>query len=416
MYLKRTAETVLIEVLNGDKVGVVLGARQVGKTTLVEHVLTGRTAVFLNFDVEVDKARFRAAAALPPADGLRSLGDPPVLVLDEAQRLPEAPRVIKSWHDARLPARFLLLGSSSLNLLDQTAESLTGRNRKLILPPLLFAETLGTQAWASGGAGPDHLCRHFAPQVRTCLMQRLAYGSYPEVVTTTRPEPLLRELSSDYLWKDVLQTGLVKTPDLIKRLLLLLAHQAGSEVSVNELASQLQMGRPTVDRYLELLEQTFVIFRLPSFSTNPRKEIAKSQKVFFWDTGIRNALLNAFSTDEFRPDIGALWENWVIAEVAKRNALLGSPAELFFWRTRAQSEVDLVVKQGTGLRAFEVKWSPRRDAGRAFRDAYGVSVEAIGPEDPFVAELTLTGPPPRSAQGRLPENGDTRRAESSGTS
>ena len=116
------------------------------------------------------------------------------------------------------------------------------------------------------------------------------------------------------------------------------------------------------------------------------KEISKSQKIFFWDTGIRNALLNTFSTDEFRPDIGALWENWVIAEAAKRNALLGSPAELFFWRSQAQSEVDLVMKEGDRLRAFEIKWSPRATSGRAFRDAYGVVIEKIGPENPFVLE------------------------------
>ena len=159
---------------------------------------------------------------------------------------------------------------------------------------------------------------------------------------------------------------------------------------MNELATQLQMARPTVDRYLDLLEQTFVIFRLPSFSTNPRKEIAKSQEVFFWDTGIRNALLDAFSTDALRPDIGALWENWVIAEAAKRNAPLGSPAELFFWRTRAQSEVDLVVKQGSGLRAFEIKWSARRVSGRAFRDAYGIEVETVRPDDAFAADMLKT--------------------------
>jgi len=390
MYVKRVAQEALKAILARDKVGVILGARQVGKTTLVEHVLAGQPGVFLNFDVEVDKARFLAAAALSPADALRSLGNPPVLVIDEAQRLPEAARIIKGWHDARLPAKFLLLGSSSLDLLDQAAESLTGRNRKLVLPPLLFAETLGTQAWAGADVAPAHLCQHFAPQLRAFLLQRLALGSYPEVVTSPNPTPLLRELSSDYLWKDVLQTGLVKTPDLIKRLLLLLAHQAGSEVSVNELATQLQMARPTVDRYLDLLEQTFVIFRLPSFSTNPRKEIAKSQKVFFWDTGIRNALLSALSTDEFRPDIGALWENWVIAEVAKHNALLGAPAELFFWRTRAQSEVDLVVKLGSTLRAFEVKWSPRRVSGRAFREAYGVDVEPIRADNPFAVEIFET--------------------------
>ncbi len=383
MYLERAAEQPLRAILASDKVGVILGARQVGKTTLVEHVLAGQPALFLNFDVEVDKARFQAAAALSPSDGLRSLGNPPVLVIDEAQRLPETSRIIKGWHDARLPAKFLLLGSSSLDLLDQAAESLTGRNRKLVLPPLLFSETLGTQAWADADSAPGHLRQYFAPQLRAFLMQRLSFGSYPEIVTSDQPTRLLRELSSDYLWKDVLQTGLVKTPDLIKRLLLLLAHQAGSEVSVNELATQLQMARATVDRYLGLLEHTFVIFRLPSFSTNPRKEIAKSQKVFFWDTGIRNALLNTFSTEEFRPDIGALWESWVIAEVAKRNALLGSPAELFFWRTRAQSEVDLVVKQGNGLQAFEIKWSPRRVSGRAFRDAYGVEVQPIRSDNPF---------------------------------
>jgi hypothetical protein len=386
MYLRRDAERLLEDILEGDKIGVILGARQVGKTTLVERVLGGRSATFLNLDVEVDKSRFLAAASLSPRDGLRSLGSPEVLVVDEAQRLPETSRIIKGWHDSRVAAKVVLLGSSSLDLLDQAAESLTGRNRKLVLPPLLFSETLGTQEWATPGATSGHLREHFAPQLRTFLLQRLGFGSYPEIVTSGQPIRLLRELSSDYLWKDVLQAGLVKTPDLIKRLLMLLAHQAGSEVSVNELATQLQMARPTVDRYLDLLEQTFVIFRLPSFSTNPRKEIAKSQKVFFWDTGIRNALLSAFSTDAFRPDIGVLWENWVIAEIAKRNALLGSPAELFFWRTRGQSEVDLVVKQAGILQAFEIKWSPRRVSGKAFREAYGVDVQCIHADDPFFVD------------------------------
>jgi predicted AAA+ superfamily ATPase len=146
-----------------------------------------------------------------------------------------------------------------------------------------------------------HLCRHFAPQLRAWLLQRLALGSYP---APTRA-----------------------------------------------------------------------------------KEIAKGRKIFFWDTGIRNALLNAFSADALRPDIGALWENWAIAEVAKRNALLGAPFELYFWRSRAQSEVDLVIRQDERLRAFELKWSSRRGAGRAFRDAYGVTVETLAPENPFVADL-----------------------------
>jgi len=198
---------------------------------------------------------------------------------------------------------------------------------------------------------------------------------------------VLRNLSSDYLWKDILHAGLVKSPDLIKRLLSLLAHQAGSEVSTRELATHLQMARPTVERYLDLLEQSHVIFRLPSYSTNPRREIARSKKVFFWDTGIRNALLNAFSTEELRPDIGALWESWVIAEAAKHNLLRGCPGELFFWRSLAQSEVDLVIKTGDRLRAFEIKWGRGRHPTRAFQALYGIEVEMLSPADPFIGQV-----------------------------
>lgn len=386
MYIKRQAEADLRQALASGKVALLLGARQVGKTTLVEQVLRGENARFLNFDVDIDKAHFLAAASLAPADGLRLLGAPEVLVLDEAQRLPETARIVKGWYDAKLPVRLLLLGSSSLDLLDQSAESLTGRNAKLVLPPLLFAEAVRSQTWGTLDWSEPAVCASFAVPLRAFLLQRLAFGSYPEVVLSADPRRLLRELSSDYLWKDILQTGLVKTPDLIRRLLQLLAHQAGSEVSINELATQLQMGRPTVERYLDLLERTFVIFRLPAFSTNPRKEISKSHKVFFWDTGIRNALLNTFAADEIRPDIGALWENWVVAEIAKRNVLLGSPVELFFWRSRTQAEVDLVVKGEHGLQAFEIKWTPRRVGSAAFQAAYGVKAQRLGPHRPFVAE------------------------------
>jgi predicted AAA+ superfamily ATPase len=381
MYIKRIAEQTLEGILDESKVGIVLGARQVGKTTLVEHVLAGRNALFLNFDIEIDKQRFLAAATLSPADGLKSLGNPDVLVVDEAQRLPETPRIVKGWHDVRLPVKILLLGSSSLNLLDQAAESLTGRNRKLLLPPFVFEESLRSQSWYSDAYPPEMLQEQFAGALRTFLMQSLVFGSYPEVVLAQDKPRLLRNLSSDYLWKDILQTGLVKSPDLIKRLLTLLAHQAGSEVSTHELATQLAIARPTVERYLDLLEQTYVVFRLPSFSTNPRKEIARSKKVFFWDTGIRNALLNAFATEELRSDIGVLWENWVIAEAAKHNLLRGCPSELFFWRSRAQSEVDLVIKTGDQLQAFEIKWRSKRVATRAFAGMYGVEVKLVGSHD-----------------------------------
>jgi len=386
MYIKRKGENQFQEILSGDKVGIVLGARQVGKTTLVEHCLAGKQVVFLNFDVEIDKQRFLAAAAMAPQEALASLGSPRILVIDEAQRLPDAARIVKGWYDVRLPVKVVLLGSSNLDLLDQAAESLTGRNEKLRLPPLVFEEALRAQTWYDRTYTPDILQARFAEPVRALLMQLMAFGSYPEVVLTPDKPKLLRELSSDYLWKDILQTGLVKTPDLIKRLLTLLAHQIGNEVSTSELATQLQIARPTVDRYLDLLEQTYVIFRLSSYSTNPRKEVVRSKKVYFWDTGIRNALLNAFATEELRPDIGMLWENWVIAEIAKHNHLRGCPCDLFFWRSRAQSEVDLLVKTADRLQAYEIKWQVKRArANRAFKAAYGVEVQFITPENPFLA-------------------------------
>lgn len=386
MYIQRKAESRLVRLLEVRKVVIVLGARQVGKTTLVQRVLAGRKVVSLNFDVEIDKLRFQAAASLSPVDALQSLGNPEYLVVDEAQRLPEAGRIVKGWHDARLPVKILLLGSSSLELLNHATESLTGRNEKLFLPPLLFEEVIRSRDWCPEAMPLPDIADHFAKPVRSSLLQSLAFGGYPEAVTTADKPALLRNLSSDYLWKDILQTGLVKSPDLIKRLLMLLAHQAGSEISVNELATQLHMARQTIERYLDLLEQTWVIFRLPSFSTNPRKEIAKSRKIYFWDTGIRNALLGTFSTDELRPDIGSLWENWVVAEAAKRNGLAGGSSELYFWRSRAQSEVDLVVRTGDRLRAFEIKWKGRRPVGRSFRAMYGVDVEKIDAGNPFAID------------------------------
>jgi hypothetical protein len=391
MYIKRIAEVNIQSFLASDKIGIVLGARQVGKTTVVEHLLQGRPAVFLNFDVETDKQRFLASASLPPADALKSFGSPEVLVVDEAQRLPDTGLIVKGWHDSRLPVRILLLGSSSLDLLNQSAESLTGRNVKLLLPPLVFEEALSAQSWYATAYTPEIIRKKIGPTLRVFLLQTMAFGLYPEVVTSEHKERLLRNLSSDYLWKDILQTGLVKTPDMIRRLLMLLAHQVGSEVSVNELAVQLHLSRPTVERYLDLLEETFVIFRLPSFSTNARKEIAKSRKVYFWDTGIRNALLNAFSTDSLRPDIGSLWENWVIAEAAKHNLLRGGESELFFWRSRAQSEVDLVVKTNEKVRAFEIKWAGRPTVARAFQARYNAEVEVIDAMNPFIGAIIYGG-------------------------
>ena len=377
MYIARQAERQLLKVLESGKVIILTGARQVGKTTLIRHVLASKRVTQLNFDVPFDAARFKAASVLPPGDALKSLGDPEFLVIDEAQREPETSRIVKGWYDSGLPVRIVLLGSSALNLLSQATESLTGRNRKLLLPPLTMHEALSAESWYSAVYPDTILDREMAPQFRNFLLKSMVFGGYPEVVTTDEKVPLLQNLTGDYLWKDILRLGSVRTPELLRRLLTLLAYQTGSEISVNEIAGQLGMARQTVERYLDLLEETFVIFRLNSFSTNPRKEIAKGKKVFFWDTGIRNALLNRFDPSEQRADIGALFENYLIAEIMKRNLHRAAPTELYFWRNRGGTEVDLILKEGERLQGFEIKWSRARKTPRSFEEAYGVQVKNL---------------------------------------
>jgi hypothetical protein len=385
-YIPRFAQARFVELLKSQKVIMILGARQVGKTTLVQHVLKGNNAFFLNLDLEIDKQRFLAASKITPLEAIKSFGMPDILVVDEAQRLVETGRIIKGWYDTKVPTKIVLLGSSSLNILSQSAESLTGRNVKLFLTPLMFKEILSFQDWYSSVFSWNKLQKQFSEQIKTLLLQTLVFGSYPEVVITSERTQYLTNLVSDYLLKDILQLGLVKNPDVIKRLLMLLAHQVGSEVSVNELANNLNLSRVTVDRYLDLLEQTFVIFKLPAFSTNPRKEIAKSAKIYFWDTGVRNALLNELNVNPLRSDIGSLWENWVVAEIAKENIQMEARKSLYFWRSRAGSEVDLVIKDGQRIKAFEIKWSARRKAGiRAFRDSYGVDVKLITASFPVIS-------------------------------
>ena len=386
MYITRIAEKLFQNILSTSKVAIVLGARQVGKTTLVKHVLGNnlKTATFLNLDIEADKQRFVSASSLSPSDALKSLGLPEIVVIDEAQRLPETGRIIKGWYDAGAPVKIVLLGSSSLDILDQTAESLTGRNEKLFLPPLLFREVIACQSWYSDIFSADTLQDDFKNQIQELLTQSLVFGNYPEVVQTADKQAYLLNLISDYLLKDILQMALVKTPEAVRRLLMLLAHQTGSEVSVNELANNLGISRLTVERYLELLERTFVIFTLPAFSSNPRKEITKSKKIYFWDTGIRNAILNDFSVNLLRADIGSLWENWVIAEFAKKNLMTGQKNNLYFWRSRAKGEVDLVIKGTDSLRAFEIKWQKRSGGQKAFSAAYGIKVAVIDHSHPLV--------------------------------
>ncbi len=380
-YITRIAESIIEHSINNHKVLILLGARQVGKTTLLSRVLTRYNGTIFNLDIEVDKARLLVAKNLSPREAIKSLGDLEVIAIDEAQRFPEISRIVKGWFDAGISTKIILSGSSSLSLLDQSAEALTGRNEKVFLTPLLFKEIISAQSWFSSLASQLSTPATTNPmneQVYSLMMENLVFGSYPEAVTTADKIQYLLNLSADYLLKDVFQSGNIKNPDFAKRLLLLLAHQVGSEVSTSELALNLGVSRQTIEKYLDLLEQTFVVFRLGAYSTNLRKEIAKSKKIYFWDTGVRNAILKEFNVSEYRSDIGILWENWVIAEFAKYNALCGDSANLYFWRSRDGAEVDLIVKNESQLKAFEIKWSSRKTAGtNAFTSRYKVTPRII---------------------------------------
>jgi predicted AAA+ superfamily ATPase len=384
MYIKRKAENILKIALKSKKVLIILGARQVGKTTLIKHFLANEKIVFLNLDIEVDRNRFVAMSSLNPNEAMKSIGNPKYLIIDEAQRLNETGRIIKGWYDAEVKTKIVLLGSSSLDLINQSSESLTGRNEKIFLSPMLFPEIIENQTWYSSNYDKTNLTNNFGDQINSLLMNLIVFGSYPEVFLTDDKQKYLLNLVSDYLLKDVLQIGLVRNPELIRKLLMLLAYQAGSEISVHELANNLKMSAITVEKYLSLLEETYVIFRLPAFSTNPRKEISRSQKVYFVDTGVRNAILNEFSLNHLRSDIGGLWENWVIAEIFKQNLLFGQKRNLYFWRSKAKSEVDLIIKENEQISAYEIKWKKKKANKKAFENAYKTKVEIISREDSLV--------------------------------
>jgi len=366
--------------LNKPKVLIVLGARQVGKTTLIKSKLFGKKIKYLNLDIEVDRQSFLRSSSLTPQSAMNSFSNPEILIVDEAQKLFESGQIIKGWYDSKLPVKFILSGSSSLNLLDQSAENLTGRNNKLYLPPLLFSEILYSQNWGISEKNKKGM-EFYKNQTDALLFNNMVFGSYPEAIVTDNKQEYLTNLVSDYLLKDVLYSGLIKEPQLIRRLLSLLAYQSGSEVSVNEISNNLGISRITINRYLDLLERTFVIFRLPAFGNNPRKEIIKSQKIYFWDTGVKNALVNEFNLDINRSDIGSLWENWIVAEFAKKIFLGGNIKKMYFWRTKIGSEVDLIIKDGDGkILAFEIKWRGHKIT-KAFTSQYNIPVQLINKDN-----------------------------------
>lgn len=369
--VRRIAESGIKKWFRKHKVLLLTGARQVGKTTLLEHLFPNpSTVLWLN----ADESNVRQTLSRHDLVSLQQvIGNYKTVVIDEVQRVENAGLLLKLCADRFKDVQFIATGSSSLDISESIFEPLTGRYISFHLYPFALSELY-----------PNHSPFEIAQQ----LPFHLVYGSYPDICNNRQDaETLLLNLSDQYLYKDVLAWNNIRKPVLLNKLLQLLSYQVGSEVSLHELAKQLGVKSDTVENYIDLLEKSFVLFRLPSLSNNPQKEIAKMNKIYFWDNGIRNALIGNFSALDIRNDVGALWENLMVSERMKMNAWLHPKIKSYFWRNYNQSEVDYVEQDKKHLSAFEMKWGKHSNArvSKAFVNAYPNADTAVITSEDFVS-------------------------------
>lgn len=309
--------------------------------------------------LNADESNVRERLKAPTNQQLRNIiGNYKIVVIDEIQRIKNAGLLMKLLVDNFKGVQFLATGSSALEISDAVFEPLTGRYFLFYLYPFSVAE----------------LYTERSPfEIENELSFHLIYGNYPEVcLKKNLSEIILRNLTQQYLFKDVLVWKDIRKPDLLDRLLQLLAFQVGSEISLNELGKQLKIKSETISNYIDLLEKSFVIFRLKSFSSNPRKEISKMNKIYFWDNGIRNTVIDDFKDIMLRNDSEHLFENFIISERLKMNRWSNSYAKSFFWRSLNKSEVDYVEQRGDELSAVEIKWNTHKKfrISKAFTNLY----------------------------------------------
>jgi len=326
---------------------VIYGPRRVGKTTLLrQFVQHQKERILFVTGEDINVRDYLESQSLTKLKSF--VGNNDILIVDEAQHIRDVGLNLKMLIDHVPGLSIIATGSSSFDLSHQTGEPLTGRKLTLLQLPLAQLEIDKFEN---------------THETKANLEFRLIYGAYPEIVLETsneEREQYLSELVSSYLLKDILQFEGIRHSDKLLRLLQLLAFQIGQDVSVSELGGALGLNKNTVDRYLDLLEKVFVIYNRTGFSRNLRKEITKSRRYYFYDNGVRNALINNFNPLQLRSDVGQLWENYVLTERCKYNLYHANRVQSYFWRTYDQQEVDLVEEQGGRLAAYEMKWAPRK--------------------------------------------------------
>lgn len=355
------------------KVIVIYGARQVGKTTLCKEILRNHPETSAYFNC--DEPDVRSAMTERTSTELRALiGAKTLVVIDEAQRVRNIGLTLKLLVDTYPHIQVIATGSSSFTLSNEIVEPLTGRKIEFHLLPLSVAELL---------------TRESALEVRRLLEHRLRYGSYPGVVTSDDPASTMMEIANSYLYRDALEYQTIKNPDALRRLLQALALQIGSEVSYTELGSLIGLDKNTIARYVDLLEKSFVLFHLPPLSRNLRKELGKLRKIYFYDLGVRNALINNFNPLDLRQDVGALWENYFITERLKYNHNQRRNPNIYFWRTYDRYELDYVEEEGGRLVGYECKWTEKRwQAPALFDQTYPGSESHLVHRDNYLDFLT----------------------------
>lgn len=373
MKIKRILLSTLPNALLPGKVTILYGPRQVGKTTLVSDFLalpeTTRRQRFVNADELV----YREILASQGRQRLGELlGDNLLLAIDEAQRVPNIGLNLKILADSFPHAAIFATGSASFELANQISEPLTGRTLTYYLYPVSYGEIQATLG---------------AFDAKAQLDRWLIWGGYPAIVVTEAVqlrEKLLGELVGAYLYRDLLELEGLRRPEKLVDLLRLLAFQIGQEVSLAELAANLGLNRETVERYLDLLEKVFVIFKVRGFSRNLRKEISKTSRYYFYDNGVRNSLIQNFNPLALRNDVGQLWENFLMVERRKMLNYTGRSANGYFWRTYDQKEIDYIEEAGGRLLGFEFKWKGelRKATLREFLEAYpGSEIQTITPDN-----------------------------------
>ncbi len=365
---------ILLDKINNDlfkgKTLVLLGARQTGKTTLLSELSskTSEPILFLSGDDSDTREMFVEANATKMAS---IIGNYKLVIIDEAQRIHNIGLSLKIINDNFLKVQVIATGSSAFELTDKINEPLTGRKFEYQLYPFSFEELSNNTS---------NLVE------RRSLEQRLIYGSYPEVVVNPdRAKTLLKLLAESFLYKDVLTYERIKKPEKVEKMVQALALQMGSEVNYHEIGKMIGADNETVESYINILEKAFIIFRLTSFSRNKRNELKKSRKLYFYDNGIRNAIINNFNPLSLRQDVGSLWENYLVMERVKYNHYHEVYCNYHFWRTHTQTEIDFIEERDGKLFAFEFKWNPKHRKIRSFQSfalAYPNSqFEVITPEN-----------------------------------